>query len=845
MADTASLVARVKTDGADAAARQLDDFAASAASADRNSDALGKTLDGTANSAKKTTPQIKGLTSVTEALGNKIAVLEEAQTRGARSASVLAAQLKLGSDASQEEIKRVGDLTGRLYDLTAGQDKVLSSTKSAGDGLGRFRNAAGQVGFQVQDMVVQLQGGTSAFVAIGQQGSQLAGAFGPGGAVLGAIIALASAVGGVLYKSLTSSKSSLEDVEKGAGSLNSSFNTAKDGTIELSDAMITLSQNGDLAYGSMVKLVGLQAQQQLQNTTTAIKTQSESWLDNSVAGQTAAAQLDDMIKKNQDVASVLSNVNVITDASSGVYANLAAQIADIGDKYGIATKEVSNIVVAQREFNSQPTAANAQKIADALITASQAATENKKELLDQAASAQKLANALSLAEKQLNTATEAQKRNGAAVNSTTKAYQDQTAQIIRNQQVATLSDKERANAQAIIDKEAFAKRQGVTQQDIEAYNKARDQEAAQDIARINATEQKKSDSVNNAAAKREEAAAKRAENQAEQQQKAADTFIAGIERQNQDELKAIDAQEQQKLDRLAQFREQGTVSEQQYEQTRSQIILDADTQRQEELEKRRKDRQAKENKGDEFIAQIQGQNATELELFDIQQKQKEEVAKQYRDQGLITEQEYQQSLLAIAGNYNKKRSTEYSNMLGETTDNLRTALGEGNKMYKAFAIANAIMNTYQGAVAAFQSAAAIPIVGWVAAPIAAAAAVAAGLANVAKIRSAREQGGNLSAGQMSTIAERGQPEVIMPAGASRVRTAQQMRQIMGDNGSSSGAPNIQIVNQTTGRIDSATTEQTDENRLRVIIRETVSGDLGDSNSSISKMRRGTRGQPGH
>ncbi len=86
----------------------------------------------------------------------------------------------------------------------------------------------------------------------------------------------------------------------------------------------------------------------------------------------------------------------------------------------------------------------------------------------------------------------------------------------------------------------------------------------------------------------------------------------------------------------------------------------------------------------------------------------------------------------------------------------------------------------------------------------------------------------------------------MPAGASRVRTAQQMRQIMGENGSNGTAtPNIQIVNQTSGRVDSVTTEQTDENRLRVIIRETVSSDLGDSNSAISKMRRGTRGQPGH
>jgi transcriptional/translational regulatory protein YebC/TACO1 len=98
---------------------------------------------------------------------------------------------------------------------------------------------------------------------------------------------------------------------------------------------------------------------------------------------------------------------------------------------------------------------------------------------------------------------------------------------------------------------------------------------------------------------------------------------------------------------------------------------------------------------------------------------------------------------------------------------------------------------------------------------------------------------------MSTIAERGQPEVIMPASASRVRTAQQMRQIMGESGGGSGPTTVQIVNQTTGRIDSATTEKMDEATLRVIIRETVSSDMTDSNSSISKSRRATRGQAGY
>ncbi|MEF3392287.1 hypothetical protein, partial [Klebsiella pneumoniae] len=56
------------------------------------------------------------------------------------------------------------------------------------------------------------------------------------------------------------------------------------------------------------------------------------------------------------------------------------------------------------------------------------------------------------------------------------------------------------------------------------------------------------------------------------------------------------------------------------------------------------------------------------------------------------------------------------------------------------------------------------------------------------------------------------PEVIRPANASRGRTAEQMRQIMGENGAKAGADNVTIVDNSTGRIDSAATERDDEGR---------------------------------
>lgn len=340
-------------------------------------------------------------------------------------------------------------------------------------------------------------------------------------------------------------------------------------------------------------------------------------------------------------------------------------------------------------------------------------------------------------------------------------------------------------------------------------------------------------------------AAKKAADAFERQKKAAEDFYYQSIHLNDDAFQKIEANQEQQLTKLQEFYGNQLLSDQQYENAKTQIMLEADTARQEELAKREKERQEKNQKGEDFMAQIMGQNAAELELLEIQEQQKLDVADRYREQNLINEEQYQAAVNAINDQYALKRANATGNAFGMMADNIKSSLGEASAAYKAFAIAQATIATYTSAIEAYKSASAIPIVGWVLGPVAAAAAVAAGLANIGKIRSAREQGGNLAAGQLSTIAERNKPEVIMPAGASRVRTAEQMRQIMGENGNKSGGDSVTIVNNTTGRVDSAVTERDDEGRLRVIISETVSAALQDSNSAISKSRRATRNQPGY
>ncbi|HHT3723691.1 TPA: tail protein (tape measure) [Citrobacter freundii] len=179
--------------------------------------------------------------SIIEALGNQLAVLDEAQENGARSAAVLAAQLRAGSKASDEEKQKIGELTGRLYDMKTGAE-------GGAKGTGAWKSSMQQAGYQVQDFIVQVQGGQSALVAFAQQGSQLAGAFGPGGAVVGAFIALSSVIAGVLITSLNGGKTAMDALKDAAEAMDKVINVSINGVAALSDKYAYLAKtNAEVA----------------------------------------------------------------------------------------------------------------------------------------------------------------------------------------------------------------------------------------------------------------------------------------------------------------------------------------------------------------------------------------------------------------------------------------------------------------------------------------------------------------------------------------------------------------------------------------------------------------------
>tara|TARA_R110000824_G_scaffold17902_4_gene71711 strand:- start:46 stop:2184 length:2139 start_codon:yes stop_codon:yes gene_type:complete len=132
-------------------------------------------------------------------------IIEAAMRKGDISARRYSAELnkqakqlsRLGGTYAKAN-SEVRSYAATLRKTTDDQLKLAMATNVAGKSTNKFGMYAQQVGYQVGDFFVQVQSGTSALVAFGQQGTQLAGLL-PG--VYGAVIGISLAIGTMLLRS--------------------------------------------------------------------------------------------------------------------------------------------------------------------------------------------------------------------------------------------------------------------------------------------------------------------------------------------------------------------------------------------------------------------------------------------------------------------------------------------------------------------------------------------------------------------------------------------------------------------------------------------------------------------
>lgn len=126
---------------------------------------------------------------------------------------------KLGGGYRQAA-SEVRQYAATLRNATDDQVNLALAMTKSGKGMRRMEILAQQAGYQIGDLAVQIQSGTNAAVALGQQGSQLLGFFGPTGAIAGAALAIGTGLIAPLLKSKDTARDLSEELEELEQSLN-------------------------------------------------------------------------------------------------------------------------------------------------------------------------------------------------------------------------------------------------------------------------------------------------------------------------------------------------------------------------------------------------------------------------------------------------------------------------------------------------------------------------------------------------------------------------------------------------------------------------------------------------
>lgn len=271
-------------------------------------------------------------------------------------------------------------------------------------------------------------------------------------------------------------------------------------------------------------------------------------------------------------------------------------------------------------------------------------------------------------------------------------------------------------------------------------------------------------------------------------------------------------------------------------QTQKEADEEAHQERLREIQLRNKREWADEN-----IAQIQGFNSL---------TEQEDTAHLQRLMGAFADQyapAMKSQLVALASFEAQTNAEKAKTVVGIGAATFKTMAGQSKtafKAYKAFAIAQAVINTYQGATAAFTSLAPIPIVGPVLGGVAAAAAVLTGLQQVRQIKAAQPAGiahGGLDyvPNESTYVLQRGE-RVLSPKQNTEISQMARRYNAGGaaNDGGSSGGVTLHITNQIT--VQGGANEQASQAVGQDIARQVVGVVVANiqSNGAIIRAVRG-------
>ncbi|EFC9345699.1 hypothetical protein CRE68_001020 [Escherichia coli] len=212
-----------------------------------------------------------------------------------------------------------------------------------------IRNAS----FQIADLATQLQMGGNALQAFAVQGAQLLAGFGTIGAVAGAVVAIAGAMGGNLANGADTATNSVEALDSAIQRLNDIISVNEQGVAVMSDKYASLAQTNAEVAKQMRNMAEIQAIAALRDlkeqASQAQGTMSSFWrsLQGGEASAAAAAQaLNDLGITTNSYKEAVAILNANQPDTQAQMATLAKSVMYIGEEYNLTNQQAYEFIRA-------------------------------------------------------------------------------------------------------------------------------------------------------------------------------------------------------------------------------------------------------------------------------------------------------------------------------------------------------------------------------------------------------------------------------------------------------------------------------------------------------------------
>ncbi|EFA7901563.1 TPA: phage tail length tape measure family protein [Escherichia coli] len=275
-------------------------------------------------------------------------------------------------DAKTDKLLIAGRQADDSFDIIErGAKKADSSIKTLNTQLtktsraisGNLRAGFQQAGYQIQDFVVQVQSGQNALIALSQQGSQLLSAFGGWGVALGAALT----VGVSLFKALSGETEETTDktevFEKACSNLRQVMALNEQGVNVLSNEYANLAKQSAAAAEMVERHLTLK----LRETKAAMGDYITNTLDaqNATAGfgMIGSDSLLDMMQamralgvETYDYADAMDQLNGMGLRGAQIHKELNRELDDMADKTGLSKEALFDMCQELMTVAKAPTA---------------------------------------------------------------------------------------------------------------------------------------------------------------------------------------------------------------------------------------------------------------------------------------------------------------------------------------------------------------------------------------------------------------------------------------------------------------------------------------------------------